>query len=165
MDKAAQWRSGGFDRVCGGVPGSPTTAEIAERGIKGNLFVNEVLTVRPGAQLDFLSAVIEERKPLLEARGVTATGLWQVVNNAHEVVLVWATTIEAWVQLRRDIDTTFGLDATGVADERLAAWAERSATFVTGGDTHVMTPLPRTVYGPDDWEDADLGQWLGDADS
>ena len=23
-----------------------------------------------------------------------------------------------------------------------------------------MTPLPRTVYGPDDWEDASLEQWL-----
>ena len=32
--------------------------------------------------------------------------------------------------------------------------------FVTGGDTHIMTPLPRTVYGPDDWEDASLDEWL-----
>jgi hypothetical protein len=23
-----------------------------------------------------------------------------------------------------------------------------------------MTPLPRTVYGPDDWEDASLDDWL-----
>ena len=35
-----------------------------------------------------------------------------------------------------------------------------SAEFVTGGDTHVMTPLPRTVYGPADWEDASLDDWL-----
>ena len=25
---------------------------------------------------------------------------------------------------------------------------------------HVMTPLPRTVYGPPDWEDASLEDWL-----
>jgi hypothetical protein len=24
----------------------------------------------------------------------------------------------------------------------------------------VMTPLPRTVYGPPDWEDASLDDWL-----
>jgi hypothetical protein len=24
----------------------------------------------------------------------------------------------------------------------------------------VMTPLPRTVYGPDDWEDASLDDWF-----
>jgi len=26
-----------------------------------------------------------------------------------------------------------------------------------------MTPLPRTVYGPDDWEDASLDDWLNPA--
>ena len=28
-----------------------------------------------------------------------------------------------------------------------------------------MTPLPRTVYGPDDWEDASLDDWLEVAES
>jgi hypothetical protein len=55
-DEASQWRAGGYDRVCAGVPGSPTTAEIAERGIRGSLFVNEVLTVRHGTQAEFLAA-------------------------------------------------------------------------------------------------------------
>ena len=31
---------------------------------------------------------------------------------------------------------------------------------MTGGDTHLMTPQPGTVYGPDDWEDASLEDWL-----
>ena len=48
-DKAAKWRTGGFDRLCGGVPGSPSTAEIKAAGITGTLFVNEILTVRPGS--------------------------------------------------------------------------------------------------------------------
>ena len=163
-DQAAQWRSGGFDRVCAGVPGSPTTAEITARGIRGTLFVNEVLTVRPGSQLDFLAAVVEERVPMLAPRGVEATGLWEVVNNQHEVVLVWATSVDAWVQLRRDLDTTRGLDDTGTPDEALTAWEARWAGYVTGGDTHVMTPLPRTVYGPPDWDEASLDDWL-DADA
>ena len=25
-----------------------------------------------------------------------------------------------------------------------------------------MTPLPGTVYGPDDWEEANLNDWLSD---
>ena len=86
-DKAAQWRTGGFDRLCGGVPGSPSTSEIAEAGITGTLFLNEILTVRTGTPLEFLAAVVQERVPLM-------------------------------------------------------------ADYVTGGDTHLMTPLPRTVYGP-----------------
>ena len=34
------------------------------------------------------------------------------------------------------------------------------ADHVTSGDTQLMTPLPGTVYGPADWEDADLNDWL-----
>lgn len=160
-DKAAQWRSGGFDRVCAGVPGSPTTAEIAEQGIRGTLFVHEVLTVRPGTQLEYLGAVVEERKPLWSEYGVVAAGLWEVVNNPLEVVMIWATSIPAWVELRKNLDTTRGLCDSGEADERLVAWEQRHAAYVTGGDTHIMTPLPRTVYGPPDWEEASLEDWLG----
>src|SRR5262245_52154803 len=30
--QAYEWRTGGFDRLCAGVPGSPTTPELAEKG-------------------------------------------------------------------------------------------------------------------------------------
>lgn len=159
-DEASKWRSGGFDRLCGGVPGSPTTDEIRAAGITGTLFVHEVLQVRPGSALDFLSAVVEERKPLLAEYGHHATGLYEVLANQHEVVLVWATNLPANLRLRKVRDTTRGLSDDGEVDERIVAWERTSATFVTGGDTHLMTPLPRTVYGPDDWEDASLEDWL-----
>ena len=90
----------------------------------------------------------------------TATGLYEVMSNQHEVVMVWATSVEAQVRFRQARDTTRGLCDEGVADDRILRWERRSAEFVTGGDTHLMTPLPRTVYGPDDWEDASLEDWL-----
>ena len=159
-DEAAQWRSGGFDRLCGGVPGSPTTEQIAERGITGTLFVHEVLTVRPGSQLEFLAAVREQRVPLLEDYGHHVTGLYEVLANQHEVVMVWATDIPSNVRLRQNRDAARGLDDEGDADDRLTVWDTVSAGYVTGGDTQIMTPLPRTVYGPPDWEDASLEEWL-----
>ena len=159
-DEAAQWRTGGFDRLCGGVPGSPTTEEIAAAGTKGTLFLHEVLTVRPGSALEFLAAVVEERVPMLADHGHVPTGLYEVMSNQHEVVMVWATSVEAQVRFRACRDTTRGLCDEGTADDRIVAWDRRSAEFVTGGDSHVMTPLPRTVYGPDDWEDAALEDWL-----
>jgi hypothetical protein len=159
-DEAAQWRSGGFDRLCGGVPGSPTTEEIATRGIHGTLFVNEILTVRPGSQLEFLAAVVEQRVPFMRDHGHEPTGLYEVLSNQHEVVMVWATDVPSQVQLRQDRDTTRGLCDEGTADDRITAWDGVSASFVTGGDTQIMTPLPRTVYGPPDWEDASLDDWL-----
>ena len=53
----------------------------------------------------------------------------------------------------------------GDADDRLVAWERQSATYVTGGDTHLMTPLPGTVYGPDDWDEASLDDWLTPPDA
>jgi hypothetical protein len=159
-DEAHEWRTGGFDRLCAGVPGSPNTEQIKASGIKGTLFVNEILTVRPGSALEFLAAATEHRKPLLAEYGHHATGLYEVTSNQHEVVMVWATDIASQVRFRQNRDTAHGLCDEGEADERIVAWEKVSAQFVTGGDTHVMTPLPRTVYGPDDWEDATVDQWL-----
>jgi hypothetical protein len=157
---AAKWRTGGFDRVCGSVPGCPTTAELAERGVKGTLFVNEILTVRPGTQLEFLAAVVEERVPLLREYGHEPTGIYEVTNNSHEVVMVWATEIRHHTRFHQNRDTTLGLCDEGEVDERTTAWERRSAQYVTGGDTQVMTPLPRTVYGPPDWDDTSQDDWL-----
>lgn len=159
-DEAAKWRSGGFDRLCRGVPGSPTAEEIAAAGIKGTIFVNEILQCRPGSPLDFLAAVVEVRKPLMEEYGHHATGLYEVLANQHEVVLVWATDIASNLRFPKNRDAARGLADEGEADERIVAWERTSASFVVGGDTHLMTPLPRTVYGPDAWEDASLEDWL-----
>ena len=158
-DEASQWRAGGYDRVCAGVPGSPTTAEIAERGIRGSLFVNEVLTVRSGTQVEFLAEVVERRVPVFADHGVVATGLWEVTTNATEVVMVWATTVDAWVAMQRGLDSARGLD-DGEPDERLLGCRDLVAEYVTAGDTQLMTPLPGTVYGPSDWENADLDDWM-----
>ena len=147
------------------MPGSPTTEEIAAAGIRGSLFVNEILTVRPGSQLEFLDAVARERVPLMQEYGHQATGLYEVTSNQHEVVMVWASDIPSQVRLRRNRDTTRGLCDEGEPDTRLTDWDRRSAKFVTGGDSHIMTPLPRTVYGPEDWEDASLDDWLESAEA
>jgi hypothetical protein len=159
-DQAAQWRTGGFDRLCGGVPGSPGTAEIAAHGVKGTLFVNEILEVRAGTALEFLAAVVAERVPLMREYGHEPTGIYEVLSNPHEVVMVWATDIPSQMTWRANRDAAYGLGDEGESDERIVAWERRSAEFTVGGATHVMTPLPRTVYGPDAWEDATLEQWL-----
>lgn len=160
-DKAAEWRTGGYDRVCAAAPGSPTTADLVARPLKGTLFVNEILTVRPGAQLEFLAAVAERRVPLLGEYGHRPVGLYEVTNNLREVVMVWATDIASHARLHQNRDTALGLCDEGEPDERLPAWDRTAADYVTGGDTHIMTPLPRTIVGPDDWEDASLEDWLG----
>ena len=159
-DQAAQWRTGGFDRLCGGVPASPSTAEIAERGIRGTLFVHQLLQVRPGAVLDHLAAVADEQVPLWAEYGHVPTGIYEVLGNQHEAVVIWATSIPAQTRLRANRDAARGLGGDGEADERLVAWERTAAALVTGGDTHLMTPMPGTVYGPDEWDEASLDDWL-----
>lgn len=159
-DAAAQWRTGGFDRLCGGVPGSPTTDELAARGVRGTLFVHEVLEVRPGTQLEFLAAVAHHKVPTWRDHGHEVTGIYEVLQNQHEVVVVWATSVEAQTGLRKARDAAYGLDDSAEPDARLREWEGIAAQYVTGGITQIMTPLPRTVYGPDDWEDASLDQWM-----
>ena len=159
-DQAAQWRTGGFDRLCGGVLGSPTTPELAERGVRGTLFIHQVLSVRPGSALDYLAAVVDQQAPLWREYGHEATGIYEVLGNQHEVVVVWATSISSQTALRASRDAAHGLSDEADADDRLVRWEREAATYVTGGDTHLMTPLPGTVYGPDDWEEASLADWL-----
>lgn len=161
-DEAAQWRTGGFDRLCGAAPGSPSTPEIAEKGIKGTLFVHQLLTVRPGSALDYLAAVTEQQVPVWREHGHEPTGIYEVLSNQHEVVVIWATSIPAQTRLRASRDASRGLETSpGVdADDRLVEWERTAAEFVTGGDTHLMTPMPGTVYGPDDWDEASLDDWL-----
>lgn len=159
-DEAAQWRTGGFDRLCGGVPGSPTTAELAARGVRGTLFVHQLLTVRPGAPLDYLAAVVAEQVPLWREYGHELTGAYEVLGNQHEAIVVWASSIAGQTRLRANRDAARGLGDEGEPDERLVAWERTAAELVTGGDTHVMTPMPGTVYGPDDWDEASLDDWL-----
>ena len=126
-DEAAKWRSGGFDRLCAGVPGSPSTEEIQKKGIRGTLFLNEILTVRPGTPVEFLEAVVAERVPLMEAYGHRATGLYEVTSNQHEVVMLWASDLPSQIRLRRNRDATRGLSDEGEIDERIISWERRSA--------------------------------------
>ena len=158
-DEASQWRTGGYDRVCAGVEGSPSTEEIVEMGIRGSLFVNEVFSVTPGEQINFLNEVVRKRVPVMEDYGVFPTGLWEVTTNSHEVVMIWETTVEKCTLLRKNFYTTRGLDDTGDEDRRLSENQQLLSSYAVSGDTQLMTPLPGTVYGPSDWEEADEQDW------
>ncbi|GAG44945.1 unnamed protein product, partial [marine sediment metagenome] len=153
-DEAAKYRSGGFDRIAAVVPGCPTTAEIKAGGIKGTVFVQQLLEVRPGTQVEYLAAVAAERAPLLAERGIHLTHLLEVINNPTEIIVVWATDLPKWVELRKDFDTTRGLDDSGTPDPRLTEWQSVENRYVTGGHTRLMTPRPGSVYGPESWDEA-----------
>ncbi len=151
-DEAAEFRTGGRDRVAAVMPQSPTDGELQKRSVAGTVFVHQVLDVKPGEQIEYLEAVATTRVPMLRERGIEVTQLLEVINNPTEVVVVWATHLENWVELRKDFDTTRGLDDSGTADPALLEWQQLERRFVVGGTTELMTPRPGGIAGPESWE-------------
>lgn len=152
-DEAAEFRSGGRDRVAAVVPQSPADDDLIARDVRGTVFVHQVLEVKPGEQIDYLDAVANTRVPMLRERGIEVAQMLEVINNPTEVIVVWATNLENWTKLRKDFDTTRGLDDSGIADPSLLEWQQLEHRFVTGGTTELMTPRPGGVAGPESWDD------------
>ena len=151
-DDASQFRTGGVDRIGGSVPGCPTREELEARDLRCTVFVHQLLEVRPGSQIDYLAEVAQQRVPHLETRGIHLTNLLEVVNNNREVIVVWATHLENWIELRKDFDTSRSLDDSGTADRDLLAWAATENGYVVGGHTELMTPRPGSVGAVTTWD-------------
>lgn len=146
--EAFKHRTGGFDRLLAAAPGCPTTAELVERGVRGTLFVHELTEVRPGAQLDYLAAVAEQRVPLMAEYGHTVTGIYEVMMNDFEVVTVWATDVDSHVRLQRTLDAMRGLGTAVEADDRHREWRLTAQQFTTRYREELMTPCPGIPIGP-----------------
>ena len=117
-DEAAKWRTRRLRPAVRRRARQPDHRGARRAGVKGTLFVNEILTVRPGTQLEFLAAVVEERVPLHARVRPRAHRDLRSALNQHEVVMVWATDIPVQVRLRQNRDTTLGLCDEGEVDER-----------------------------------------------
>lgn len=148
--EAFRHRSGGFDRLLLAAPGSPTTDELEARGVRGSLFVHEVTEVRPGAQGDYLAAVVAERAPLLAEHGHVLTGAYEVAMNDTEVITVWATDVDAHVQLQQAVSAAGGHEpsSAGPTDQRLTAWRRTAREWTVRWREELMTPYPGTRLGP-----------------
>ena len=84
---------------------------------------------------------------------VRASPIARALTDEQCRVLAGLVNLRSWQ--RGDV-----LAQEGTVDDRIAKWEQTSLTWITGGNERHMTPLPRTVYGPDDWEDASLEMWL-----
>lgn len=88
--KATQWRSGGFDRILEPSPYSPTCAQLRARQLKAWVCVHTIVRLLPGKSAEYLAAVGEVLRPLLEARGLTLMGAYSVPMRSNEAVILWA---------------------------------------------------------------------------
>ncbi len=150
--EAASWRTGGFDRLLGAAEGSPTLAELNERGTKAELFVQEWTTVRSGSALDYLAAVREEWAPIQAEYGHEVVGLWETLMTDTEVCVLWTTDLESHVARARAIDATRGFPSSNAKpDARLLDWRVRAATLRESWREELMIPCPGSPMGPTKW--------------
>ncbi|KPM54104.1 NIPSNAP family containing protein [Frankia sp. R43] len=95
--EAAEYRSGGFDRILVPAPWTRTISELCADGVRGELYAHEMIRVPRGTAPEFLSVVAEEAIPRYTEHG------WQLVGAFHtamaddaECVLLWA--IPSWAE-------------------------------------------------------------------
>jgi hypothetical protein len=150
--QAASWRSGGFDRLLGSAPGSLSLADVVAEGLSSELFVHELARVRPGAALEYLAAVDEEWAPVMADHGHRLVGAWEVLFGESETCLLWATDLDAHVELAQATDASRGFPSEGgTPDERIPAWRERVRRMREHWREEVLIPCPGSPMGPDEW--------------
>lgn len=138
-----------FSRPLGAAPGSPAIADLLAEPYAAPFYVFESATVRPGAALDYLAAVQEERAPVLAEHGHRLVGAYEVQFCDTEVVTLWGTGIEEHLALQRARDAALGLDDEVEPDKRLLAWRTRARDFLDGPWRETLiAPFPGSKLSP-----------------
>jgi hypothetical protein len=142
-------RDTAFSRPLGAAPGSPALAEVLAEHYTAPFFVFESARVRPGAALDYLAAVQEERAPVLAEHGQRLIGSYEVQFCDTEVVTFWGTTLDDHLALQRARDAALGLDDEIEADHRLLSWRKRARGYLDGPwRENLLAPFPGSKLAP-----------------
>ena len=138
-----------FSRPMGGVQGTPDLQALRDERYTAPFFLHEVAHVRPGAALDYLAAVREERAPILADHGHRLVGLYEVLMSDSEVVTFWGTDMDAHLETQRAYDAAVGLDAEAKADPRLLDWRKSARQYLDGPWREtLLAPFPGSVLAP-----------------
>jgi len=142
-------RFSAYSRPLGAAPGSPAVADLLSEGYAAPLYLFESAQVRPGAALDYLAAVQEERAPILADHGHRLVGAYEVQFCDSEVVTLWGTDIDSHLELQRSRDAALGLDDGVPADHRLLSWRKRARAYLEGPwQENLLSPYPGSKLAP-----------------
>ena len=133
-NEAYEWRTGGFDRLLQAIEGSPSLAELTAGGVRGEIFLHEIVQIRVGAVRDYLGLVLKERVAVMAEYGHTLVGAYEAVFSDTEAVTIWATDLASHGRLMRERQT----------DERLPQWISTGRSLVTERTQELLVPHPGT---------------------
>jgi len=93
--EASELRSGGFDRIVVPAPWTKTIEELCADGVRGAVYVHELVKVRAGAAADLLERARQSAAPALERHGWQLIGAFTTAMvDDDEALLLWA--IPSW---------------------------------------------------------------------
>jgi hypothetical protein len=123
---AEGFRRGGFDRLLVAAGFSPGIEELTAAGVRGELYAQEIVTLRPGTSRAYLDLVAEHGIDAYRAAGATLVGAFRTaLVDDGEAVLLWAfPDWDTWGRFEA------GVDETGAWPARSRSLAERTWRFL-----------------------------------
>jgi hypothetical protein len=151
---AAEFRSGGTDRLLSPAPWTRTIVELCADRVTGEVYAQERIQVPPGQSARYLDIVRHEAVPAYEQFGWELAGAWETMMiDDSECFLLWAIpTWEQWAEFEK----------ARRAHPSLIRWNERSREETISTQRVLLVDAPlcpfRTQRQPArsdqaDWED------------
>lgn len=132
VDKAWQWRSGGFDRILIPGQGSPSLDDLLKQGVKGKIFVHEIVKCVPGKVDAYVDSVIKDYYPIARRRGLQPVGTYRVAFRNAEALNIWAV---------KDWETWATLQESQAHDTELQQWMKERMDLRTDWESKLLTPV------------------------
>jgi hypothetical protein len=136
--RAAQYRSGGTDRVLVPAPWTLTIEQLCANGVRGETYAHEMVQLLPGTAWDYLEMVRQEGVGVHERFGWRLAGAWvTAMRNDSEAFLLWA--IPTWEQWA-DFERAQALDAA------LGAWRARISAVAIDWERFLLVDAPLSPF-------------------
>jgi hypothetical protein len=138
--EATKYRSGGFDRILEPAPFSPTRQQLVDQGVRGQVVVQEIATVKPGRAEKYLDAVASRWRSIAKEKGLTMIGAYRTAMRDTEAVLLWSVPDVA----------TYTMHLADVGRDRVVRrWMEYAHTWRVDYRETLLIPSPWCVTHPD----------------
>jgi hypothetical protein len=101
--KAAEFRSGGLDRIVVPAPWTRGIEQLCADGVRGDVYAHELVTVEPGSAADVLERARDAADLHMRHGWELAGAFTTAMTNDHEALLLWAIpTWQQWADAEQD---------------------------------------------------------------
>jgi hypothetical protein len=136
--KAAELRSGGFDRILEPAPWTRTSTELCAHRVTGQCYAHEQVVVRNGTAFEFLQRVYERGVAVNNRFGWELAGAWKTAMvDDDECILLWA--IPSWQQWA-------DYEKAQRSDAEVLAWRQSVRDIVESWQRIILVDAPLSPF-------------------